>query len=117
MQASDLRALFDSHKWFGAEETSLWPMFAKDFASVIDESGKKDSKQIRGVGGALEIEAVTLPEVMLKIGGFETILRPAPVLLQETLPASKDYHGLLGWTLLQQARSRDIRFQVHEAYP
>jgi predicted aspartyl protease len=87
----------------GAEETSLWLMFAKDFASVIDESGKKDRKQIRGVGGALEIEAVTLPEVMLKIGGFETILRPAPVLLQETLPASKDYHGLLGWTLLQQA--------------
>jgi hypothetical protein len=78
-------------------------MFAKDFASVIDESGKKDRKQIRGVGGALEIEAVTLPEVMLKIGGFETILRPAPILLQETLPASKDYHGLLGWTLLQQA--------------
>jgi len=87
----------------GAEETSLWPMFAKDFASVIDASGKKDSKEIRGVGGALEIEAVTLPEVMLKIGTFETILRPAPILLQETLPASKDYHGLLGWTLLQQA--------------
>ena len=78
-------------------------MFAKDFASVIDASGKKDSKEIRGVGGALEIEAVTLPEVMLNIGGFELTLRPAPVLLRETLPASKDYHGLLGWTLLQQA--------------
>jgi hypothetical protein len=87
----------------GAEETSLWPTFAKDFARVIDESGKKARKQIRGVGGTLEIEAVTLREVMLKIGGFELTLGPAPVLLQETLPASKDYHGLLGWTLLQQA--------------
>lgn len=55
------------------------------------------------MGGALEIEAVSLREVMLKIGGFELTLRPAAVLLQETLPASKDYHGLLGWTLLQQA--------------
>ena len=87
----------------GAEETSLWPMFAKDFAHMIDGSGKKDRKQIRGVGGALEIEAVTLPEVILKIGGFEATLRPAPVLLQETGPGSRDYHGLLGWTLLQQA--------------
>lgn len=78
-------------------------MFAKDFSGVIGESGKKDRKQIIGIGGALEIEAVTLPEVKLRIGGFETILQPAPVLLQETLPESGDYHGLLGWTLLQQA--------------
>jgi len=87
----------------GAEETSLWPMFAKDFPGVIDESGKKDRKQIIGIGGALEIEAVRFPEVMLSLGGFEMTLRPAPVLLQETLPESRDYHGLLGWTLLQQA--------------
>jgi hypothetical protein len=33
------------------------------------------------VGGALEIEAVSLREVMLKIGGFELTLRPAAVLL------------------------------------
>ncbi len=87
----------------GAEETSLWPMFAKDFPDVVGESGKKDRKQIIGIGGALEIEAVTLPEVMLRIGGFEMTLRPASVLLQETLPESKDYYGVLGWTLLRQA--------------
>ena len=87
----------------GAEETSLWPMFAKDFPGVIGKSGKKDRKQIIGIGGALEIEAVTIPEVILKIGSFELTLRPAPALLHDTLPASKDHHGLLGWTLLQQA--------------
>jgi hypothetical protein len=51
----------------------------------------------------LEILAVTLPEVMLRNGGFEMTLRPASVLLQETLPESKDYYGVLGWTLLRQA--------------
>jgi len=62
-------------------------MFAKDFPGVIGESGKRDRKQIIGIGGA-------------------------PVLLQETLPGSRDYHGLLGWTLLQQASRVTVDFRA-----
>ena len=64
-----------------------------------------------GVGHSVDVESITLPEVRLRIGGFDTLLRPADVLASQTLPAGQRDHGNLGMDLLGQARSVTIDFR------
>ncbi len=66
----------------GAESTDLFERFAKEFATLLRERGKKSSTEIRGVGQAESYDSITVPELKFKIGGVETVLRPAHVLLQ-----------------------------------
>lgn len=93
----------------GASETVLFPKFAEEFASVVSESGKKDSKQVTGVGDSVEVDAVSLPLLTLRIGGFDATLRPAQVLLKQV--GSRWLHGRLGLDLLSQARVVTIDFR------
>jgi tetratricopeptide (TPR) repeat protein len=93
----------------GSSKTDLWPVFAKEFASVLNESGKRDSRRVTGVGNSIEIEAVRLPEVTLRIGGFDTVLRPAYVLLKTV--GDEWYHGRLGFNVLKQARRVTLDFK------
>jgi predicted aspartyl protease len=95
----------------GASETGLWPVFAREFATVISESGKKESKQISGVGQSVEVASIILPELTLRVGGFDSVLRPAHVLLEQTGPDSQWYHGRLGLDVLSLARSVSLDFK------
>jgi hypothetical protein len=40
----------------GAQTTDLYEAFAKEFAGLLGESGKKDSTEVRGVGHAESFE-------------------------------------------------------------
>ena len=93
----------------GASETLLFPKFAEEFASIVSESGQKGSKQISGVGQSVKVDAVSLPLVTLEIGGLDTYLRPAQVVLKEV--GSRWLHGRLGLDLLRQARAVTIDFR------
>lgn len=95
----------------GAIGTELWPKFAGDFAALLSQSGAAGTKRVTGVGHSIDVESITLPEVKLRIGGFDTVLRPADVLVSQTLPAGQRNHGNLGMDLLGQARSVTIDFQ------
>lgn len=95
----------------GASRTDLWPVFATEFASVISESGKKESKRLSGVGQSVEVAAITLPELTLRVGGLDKVLRPAHVLLEQTDPDSRWYHGRLGLDVLRQARFVSLDFK------
>ena len=95
----------------GAIGTQLWPKFAGDFAALLSQSGAAGTKRVTGVGHSVDVESITLPEVRLRIGGFDTVLRPADVLVSQTLPAGQRDHGNLGMDLLGQARSVTIDFR------
>jgi predicted aspartyl protease len=96
----------------GAEDSELWPPFAKDFASLLGQAGKKDSKTLIGFEGNQDFDVVTLPEVRLALGGFADLLRPAPVLTKSTVALSNFYYGRAGMDLLNQAQSATIDFHA-----
>ena len=94
----------------GAAETHLTVRFAKEFEGLLND-GKKSTRDVLGVDGSRRIEAVTLQELRFQVGGFNTLLRPAQVLLSTTNPDIDDFYGLLGWDLLSQARSITLDFE------
>jgi hypothetical protein len=96
----------------GATTTHLWPRFAADFAGVISQSGVSGTKRVTGVGNAVDVPATIVPELALRVGGFDTVLRPAYVLRDETRDAWRRDHGNLGMDLLGQARRTTIDFRV-----
>jgi predicted aspartyl protease len=87
----------------GAETTDLEEAFAKEFGDLLRESGKMGFTEVRGVGHAESFDSITLPEVMLRIGAVDTILRPAHVLLKQLGP--KGSIGAVGMDLLKQSRA------------
>jgi hypothetical protein len=95
----------------GAAETHLSVCFAKEFAKLLNEAGKKSQRDVHGIDGSRQIDVVTREELRLQVGGFTTLLRPAQVLLNKTTPDFDYFHGLLGWDLLRQARSITLDFE------
>lgn len=94
----------------GATTTDFYEAFAEQFPDLLSEAGKKDRKEVRGVGGAETFESVLLAELKIKIGGVETTLRPAHVILKQI--GSKCCLGNVGMDLLKQANAFRIDFGV-----
>jgi predicted aspartyl protease len=92
----------------GAETTDLLSGFARQFAGFLAENGTKATREIRGVGGAASYDAVTVPEVSLRIGNMETYLKPAQVITNEA--GAKCCAGNFGMDLLKQGRAFRIDF-------
>lgn len=95
----------------GAIGTHLWPRFATDFAAFLSRSGVPGTKRVTGVGHSVDVESTILPELTLRIGGLDTVLRPAHVLATQATAAGQRDHGNLGMDLLGQARSVTIDFR------
>jgi tetratricopeptide (TPR) repeat protein len=89
--------------------TQLWSRFSTDYASLLKEDGTKSTRKVTQIGGAQEREIVSLPELQLKVGGFDTVLKPAQVFSK---PVGNDSrYGLLGLDLLTQARKVRVDFR------
>lgn len=92
----------------GAQQTDLLPNFARDFPNAV-ALGKKESTEITGYGRSKSVEAIILPEIKLRIGGFDAVLRPARVILQQMMFDHR-YYGNVGMDILSQARVVTIDF-------
>jgi len=90
----------------GAQTTDLYEAFAKEFADLLREAGKKDATEVRGVGNAETFDSITLPEVRIDIGHLDAELRPAHVLLKQI--GAKCRVGNFGMDLLKQGRAFKI---------
>jgi hypothetical protein len=91
----------------GAESTDIFAGFAKQFPDLV-ESGQKDTREIRGIGGAATFESVTVPEVAFRIGTVETFLRPAHVITNKT--GANCCAANFGMDILKQATAFSIDF-------
>jgi hypothetical protein len=90
-------------------ETQLWERFARDFPLLLKERGSQGTKRITQIGGSNERDVTVVPDVRLRVGGFETALRSANVFSK---PVGNDsYHGNLGMDLLSQAAEVTIDFK------
>ena len=93
----------------GAVWTQLWPRFAADFATFLSTAGVRGTRRVTGVGRSVEVPSIDVPELTMRIGGLDTVLRPAHVLVDQT--AGQRDHGNLGMDLLGQAQSVTIDFR------
>jgi predicted aspartyl protease len=90
----------------GAQSTDLYQTFAAQFPSLI-ASGKKASTEVRGIGGVETYDSVTVPELRFEVGGLETVLSPAHILLSRT---QGSFIGNFGMDLLKQGRGFKLDF-------
>lgn len=94
----------------GADESELWPPFAKEFSEVISQSAKKESKTLSGFTGSKNVDVITLPEVHIKFADFDASLRPATVLTKVAAGSGNRYYGRAGMDIFNQAQSVTIDF-------
>jgi Aspartyl protease len=93
----------------GAAVTEIWPLFAKRFGGIVN-AGKASLEVEKAIGGKAKVSAKVIPELKLRVGGFDAVLRPARVLLSQTTPDSEWYYGRLGLDTLRLARRVTIDF-------
>jgi aspartyl protease len=89
--------------------TQLWERFARDFPEVAN-TGRKATKRLHQIGGSTEQEIVAIPEIILRVGGYDRVLRPANIFSK---PVGNDLqHGLLGMDVLSQASEVVLDFRA-----
>jgi hypothetical protein len=85
----------------------LWERFARDFPDAM-KAGRKSTRQVHQIGGSAEQQVVAIPELRLRVGGFDGVLQPANVFAS---PIGNDrQHGNLGLDVLSQAAGVLIDF-------
>jgi len=94
----------------GAETTDLYGKFATEFSSLINQSGKRISQKVEGVSNNAEFEAISVPEVVLRIGSFPAALKPAHVIIKQLGQAWS--YGNLGLDVITQADKFVIDFDT-----
>src|SRR5262249_10211142 len=89
--------------------TQLWSRFGRDYAALIGARGRKETKRVEQIGGAREHEVVVIPELRVRLGALEAIIRPATIFPK---PVGTDYqHGNLGMDVLSQAKDLTIDYR------
>jgi predicted aspartyl protease len=105
-QQRKIYAVFDT----GNPCSKWWPPLSRDFPKLINQSSGK--KSIANTGGnTADVQAAIIPQLPLRIGGFEVTQNDAPVLQAQTSANSAYYHGNLGFDLLRQARRVTLDFK------
>lgn len=66
----------------GAVGTDLYQPFADKFATLLKMNGKADTRELHGVGPTETFQSVTLPKLGIQVGGVDTVLSPAHVVLK-----------------------------------
>jgi len=96
----------------GAVTTDLWPKFASVASELIRKSGSHEARAVTGMGGEQTFEAISIPKVILRVGGEPVVLQPAHVLKTQQRPVGEWFYGNLGIDLLGQARTVSFDFRT-----
>ena len=104
VQGQPVRATLDT----GASTTDLYKAFADQFDSLLKTYGKADTREVHGVGHAETFKSVTLPELRIRVGGADTLLSPAHVLLKSI--GAERCVGNFGMDLFSQTPAMNIDF-------
>ena len=94
----------------GAVQSGLYVGFRNEFPDLVNQFGKREKRTGGGAGGEIEYDAMVLPKIGLRAGGFDTVLQPADINLKQNL--GYGYHGLFGLNLLNQAQVVTLDFRT-----
>lgn len=87
----------------GDNGTALYPRFAASNLDLVSANGVRGSLEWNGHGAQSEQIGLTLPEIPLRIGGFDATVRESGVLLERS-HTYNEFHGNVGMDLLNGAR-------------
>jgi hypothetical protein len=96
----------------GAVTTDLWPKFAGVAGELIRKSGSHEARAVTGMGGEQTFEAISIPKVILRVGGEAVVLQPAHVLQVQQRSIGEWFYGNLGIDLLGQAKTVSFDFRT-----
>lgn len=96
----------------GGGSAFLSPRFAAEFGEELGPDTRKQPMTLGGVGGARTFEALVVPELSLRVGGLDVVLRETRVLLDAPDKNARRFHGLLGLPVLDQARRVSLDFEA-----
>jgi hypothetical protein len=80
--------------------TQLWQQFVTSFP-VAASRGSKSTTEVAQIGGRRQEEVLVIPDLRLRLGGFEALLPGARVLLNRSGAGAQ--HGNLGMDVFSQA--------------
>jgi hypothetical protein len=87
----------------------LWERFGLDF-SALTRSGQRTSTSVEQIGGSANRDVIEIPELRLRVGGFDTLIRPARLFSK---PIGTEFqHGNIGMSVLSQASEVRIDFKT-----
>jgi hypothetical protein len=87
----------------GDNSTVLYPRFAASNLDLVSANGVRGSLKWNGHGARSEQIGLTLPEIPLRIGGFDATVRDSGVLLERS-HTYNEFHGNIGMDLLNSVR-------------
>jgi hypothetical protein len=96
----------------GATRTRLSPRFAEEFKSLVQQSGSKRTTKVTGVGGSAEVEAIEVPRLQMRIGGFEALREPATILTKDPGGNAAWYHVWAGVDIFERAKRVSLDFRA-----
>jgi predicted aspartyl protease len=87
----------------------LWRRFGREFPGVA-QSGAKKTIPVHQIGGSTTRDVIEIPELKLRIGGFDAQIRPAQLFSR---PVGTEFqHGNIGMSVLSQANEVRIDFRA-----
>ena len=96
----------------GFTDTHLYVPFAARFLDLMAAKGRQANYEINGQAGHSTVRDLVLPEVTLRIGGMDTALRDAPVLLEKVPNTSEWHYGRIGIDVLNEAQTVTLDLQA-----
>jgi len=105
---------FEARKLFlgldtGSTTTHLYGRFQEEFRDLVHRTGAATTIREVSVEGSKDLAAIAVPDVTLRLAGFDGVLHPALILPEPT--PYRLYHGNLGTDFLRQARAVTIDFR------
>jgi predicted aspartyl protease len=95
----------------GNNATKLYPRFAAGNLDLVTTSGKQSVEPWHSNGANGEVRQLTFSEITLTIGGLESTIRPAGVLLERAALHDK-LQGTIGMDLLNAAQRVTLDLQA-----
>jgi hypothetical protein len=95
----------------GAEATTLWPPFVRDFPDALQDT-RKTSQKISGATGGVNLDAAILPELRMRVARFPVVVKDVSALRSPTIPASNFHYGLMGMDTLAKAGEVTVDFRA-----
>jgi len=92
----------------GAKATRLWQRFAVDFPQVAGR-GSKGTTEVEQIGGRRQEEIIAIPELRLRVGGFDAVLARAPILVERE--GTRTHYGNVGMDVFSQASQVTLDFR------
>jgi len=95
----------------GYTGTHLYVPFASRFLDLVAAKGRQGTYQMNGQAGHSKWRELVVPEVRLQIGGMDTTIRDADVLVEKA-PQPTWHYGCIGIDALNQAQTVTLDFQA-----